>query len=65
MNGLSLANIHLTVNAASKDQLVAFLDYLTSPQSTKRYVIKSVDYPYDPTMPGGTATLSLGMYYYE
>jgi len=64
-NGLSLANVQLAVTVNSKDQLVSFLDYLTSPSNSKRYIIKSIDYPYDLSMPGGSANISLGMYYYE
>jgi hypothetical protein len=64
-NGLSLANISLALSVSSKEQLVAFLDYLTSPTNTKRYIIKSMNYPYDPMNPAGSVTLELGMYYYE
>ena len=51
-NGLSLANINLSLMVTSKDQLISFLDYLTSPTNTKRYIIQSVNYPYDPVTPG-------------
>jgi hypothetical protein len=64
-NGLSLANITMTLTTTSKEQLIAFLNYLTDAKGTKRYVIKSLSYPFDPANSGGLVSLSLGMYYFE
>ena len=64
-NGLSMANVNLGLTVTSKAQLSAFLDYLTAENSPKRYVIKSVDYPFGSSDMGGSINLSLGTYYFS
>lgn len=65
-NGLSFATVSVGLEVPDIPALNRYLDYLTSPDSTRRYVIKSLSVPYTPGMTGPFGVgLSLGLYYYE
>jgi hypothetical protein len=65
-NGLSFGTIALSIQTPDIPALNRYLDYLTSRDSTRRYVIQSVSFPYTPGMTGSFGVgLSLGLYYYE
>ena len=65
-SGLSLADITVSFTIKDVIELNKFLEYLTSPQSKKRYVIKSLTFPFDMGSDAPLSTsLVLGMYYFN
>ncbi len=65
-SGLSLADITVSFTIKDVIELNKFLEYLTSPQSKKRYVIKSLSFPFDMGNDAPiSASLVLGMYYFN
>ena len=63
-SGLSIADISLSLTAKDVTNLSRFLDYLTSPSNQKRYIIKSLSFPFDMQKNTNIAvSLVLGMYY--
>lgn len=66
-NGLSMADISVSLRAGNTLSLLNFLDYLTNKTDNKRsYVIKSLSFPLDTSADGPQdVSLSLGMYYFD
>lgn len=62
--GISLATVNVSVQAATLDQFESFIDDLTSENAKRRYLIKSMSFPYDTSssLPI-SASLQLGLYY--
>lgn len=67
-SGLSQGNVELTLLATSQATLMKYFEYLTGNTGPKRYVIKSVNFPFDSTSPQSSAfqvTVSLGFSHYS
>lgn len=67
-NGLSQGNVELLLRASSQAALMKYFEYLTGITGTKRYVIKSVNFPFDSTSPKNEpfqVTVSLGFSHYS
>ncbi|HRI36606.1 MAG TPA: hypothetical protein PK765_06150 [bacterium] len=65
-NGLSFGTVSLNFETPDIPALNRYLEYLTNQNAERRYVIKSVSFPYEPGMSGPFGVgLSLGLYYYE
>lgn len=66
-NGLSIASISLALKAQDIGSLNNYLEYLTNGKNNKKsYIIKSLSFPFDTTKNDPvSATLELGMYYFE
>lgn len=67
-NGLSMADINLTLRATSQASFMKYLEYLTGNSSQKRYVVKTANFPFDSTSPKTEpfqVTVTLGLYYYS
>jgi len=66
-NGLSLANISLSLKAQDRATLGNYLNYLTNSKTNKKsYIIKNLNFPLD-TMKDVpvSVNMELGMYYFE
>ncbi len=63
-NGLSQADVNVSLTVSTKEQIMTYMQYLTDIKNTKRFVIKSVDYPFSAGDEGGSVALQLGVYYY-
>ncbi|MCK9272337.1 hypothetical protein M0P65_02210 [Candidatus Gracilibacteria bacterium] len=64
-NGLMMGDISLNIEASKVDVLNKYLKYLSSDQNNIKYVIKSVNFPFDSrTDLPITASINLGMYYF-
>ncbi len=66
-NGLSLANISLSIRAQDIASLTNYLNYLTqSKVGKKSYIIRSLSFPLDTTKDDPIAVnLEISMYYFE
>lgn len=66
-NGLSLANITLSLKVRDRDTLNKFLNYLTNSKiNTKSYIIKSLTFPFDTTKDEPVSvSLELSMHYFK
>lgn len=66
-NGLSMADISLSLRAPNIATLNNYLDYLTEKKENKKsYVIKNLSFPFDSTKDESVnVSLSLGMYYFD
>lgn len=66
-NGLSVANITLSLKAEDIGSLNNYLDYLTNSKTNKKsYIIKNLSFPLDTTRNEPiSVSLVIGMYYFE
>ena len=63
-NGLSLANISVSFTTRDLPTLTQYLSYLTAPDSDRRYVIKTLAFPYGKDHKSDiSVSATLGMYY--
>lgn len=67
-NGLSMADVSVTLRAASQTSLLKYLETLTGITGKKRYIIKQATFPFNSSgIQEGTfqVNLSLGMYHFS
>lgn len=67
-NGLSQGTVDLTLRVTSQATLMRYFEYLTGTTGKKRYVIKSVNFPFDSTSPQSAAlqvNVTLGFSHYS
>lgn len=67
-NGLSQGTVDLTLRVTSQSMLMRYFEYLTGTTGSKRYVIKSVSFPFDSSSPqssGFQVSVNLGFSHYS
>lgn len=67
-SGLSQGSVDLTLRVTSQAMLMRYFEYLTGITGTKRYVIKSVNFPFDSTSSqttGFQVSVNLGFSHYS